>query len=498
MGDWGKHESIWLMTEPGMRFEPLDGNLEVDVAVIGAGITGLTAALFLKEAGRQVAVIERGSVAAGATGTTSAHLSTLIDASYASIETTSGSAAARRTAEAMTAAIDAIEARVRRHGIDCGFARMPGFLYAELGGDAAAVEREFEAARRAGLPAAMIESVPLPFRPGRGLRVEDQAAFHPVAYCNGLARAFQESGGRIFTATEATGFEEGEPCLVRTARGEVRAADIVMATHTPLGINPLQGEMEVARSCCIAVRAEPDKAPGLFMNTADPYEYIRPFRLPDRTAGLVIGGKDHPTGEGDPRRSLEALIAYARERFGSGEVICHWTAQHYDPSDALPLIGRSPFAEHTYVATAFAGDGLTLGTLGGMIAADLILGRPNAWAELFKPSRLRLSRLPEFARVSLAAVMEMIGDRLKAGLAPEALGAGEGAVHGRRLSPEAAFRDEGGGLHVRSAVCPHLKCVVRFNALEKTWDCPCHGSRYGIDGGILEGPTLAPLAAPEE
>ncbi|MBD3241286.1 MAG: FAD-dependent oxidoreductase [Chitinivibrionales bacterium] len=493
MDSHGEHKSLWSATVEGVTFEPLRSDTEVDVAIVGAGITGLTAALRLKRAGKRVAVLERGHVASGSTGSTSAHLTTMFDVGYHTIEKTYDRDTVSAVARSMYEAIDEIEKLVHELNIDCGFARLNGYYYTEDDSGIEQVEKEFESCRRGGLPVTMLDQVPLPYPTSKGFSVERQARFHPIAYCNGLARAVHGDGCAVYTGTPVLELSDGEPGTIRTSEATVKARDIILATHTPLGINPLQTALSVERSYVIAVRMPAGVPDGLFWNTATPYEYTRPYHMPDGTPLLVVGGKDHAVGLGDPLQSLQSLVQFTRDRFSYDEVLYNWSTQYYGPADSLPFIGKSPFHSHLYVSTGYSGDGLTMGTLGGMIVGDAVLERGNQYARVYKPRRLNIGGISEFIQLGVHNAEMLIGGHLTQGKKPESLSPGESTVHRHHGALTAIHRDEDGKLHSRNAVCPHMKCVVHWNDGERTWDCPCHGSRYTIDGNIIEGPALSGL-----
>ncbi|MDP9037289.1 MAG: FAD-dependent oxidoreductase [Myxococcota bacterium] len=495
-------EAYWIATCPGRHYPPLDGDREVDVVVVGGGITGITAALLLQRAGKHVAVLEARRIAAGVTGHTTAHLTEALDARYATLVRDFGAEGARLAAQASRAAIEQIAHLVDSKAIDCGWRRLPGYLYTEREADLEALHLELEAAKSVGLMVDMTRDVPLPFPARAALRFEDQAELHVREYLFPLCDEIEQRGGLLFEGSRVIDIEEDEPCRVVTERGTVRAQHVIVAANAPLNRILLQTKIAHYRSYALALRVSQPRLGGLFWDTDDPYHYLRSApdeaRRPGDTGSLlIVGGEDHKTGTDEHTQArFESLLAYANERFTVEEVGFRWSAQVVEPADGLPLIGKNAFASRVYVATGYSGNGITFGTAAGMLLCDQVLQRENPWSKLFDPGRIKpLASVKDFIAENADVGLHMIGDRLRA---PDAthlreVGPGEGKIvriHGRRL---AVFRDPSGALHALSPVCPHLGCQVHFNDAEKSWDCPCHGSRFGVEGEVLNGPAMRGL-----
>jgi glycine/D-amino acid oxidase-like deaminating enzyme/nitrite reductase/ring-hydroxylating ferredoxin subunit len=470
--------------------------MQTEVAVIGAGITGLTAALLLKRAGKQVIVLEKDDVASGTSGSTSAHLSTMPDWGYATLERKHGKPVSSAVARALTGSIGLIESLIEELGIDCSFARVDGYYAAEREKHDASVDRELGAARRAGLLVEGTNSVPVPFPVSSAVHFPRQGRFHPLAYLNALAERVEGDGSHVFTRTRVTELGDGEPCEVRTSGGTVRAGSVVLATHSPLGFNLVQTEIAPYRSYCIACTIDDQLGDVLIWNTEEPYDYVR--KQPDYAENLVIvGGKDHKTAHESEPEAFERLEHYVRDRFHVREVLNRWSAEFFEPSDGLPYIGLSPGAKHTYVATGFSGDGLAWGTASARYIADVLLEREKDVPLPFRASRFRpLASAGHFIKENADVAARFVVDRFKAerGADFDAIRPGEGKVVAQDGKKLAVYRDASGELTIRSAICPHLKCVVRFNAAERSWDCPCHGSRFDVQGRVIDGPALSDLA----
>jgi glycine/D-amino acid oxidase-like deaminating enzyme/nitrite reductase/ring-hydroxylating ferredoxin subunit len=473
----------------------------VDVAVVGAGITGLTAATLLKAAGKTVAVLDAQRVAEGVTGYTTAHLTEVIDASFGTLRSHFGEDGGRLALQAARSALERIAGFVRERGIDCDFRRLPGFYYTEDTKRAEDVREEYEAARRLGLRATLTEDVPLPFPVAAAIRFDDQARFHVRRYLLPLLKAIPGEGSHVFEETRVVDVDDGAPCRVETESGTVTAEDVVVATHVPLNKFFIQTKLAHYRSYVLACRVDGPVPDGLFWDDEDPYHYLRAQEA-DRDTLLIVGGEDHKTGqEDDTEGRFRSLLDYARARFDVRAVPFRWSAQVAEPVDGLAFIGRNTGSSHVYVATGYSGTGMTFGTLAAMISSDLILGRDNPWARLFDATRVKpVAGAKEFVRENVDFPKHLVADRLKKAEGDSYLdvGRGEGKlveVNGRKV---AAYRDGSGVVQALDPVCTHMGCLVQFNDAEKSWDCPCHGSRFDTRGEVINGPAVKPLPPAEE
>lgn len=487
--------SLWTDTVARPSYPRLqEKNLHVDVAVVGGGITGVTTAFLLKAAGKRVALIEARTLGSGVTGETTAHLTEAIDTRYHILENRFGKNGARLVARSSRAAIEEIAELDARLGLRADFERLPGFLYTERAQDVDAIKQEYEAARRAGL-AVELGPVPLPLRTEAGLRFKNQAQFSPMAYLLGVAARVSGNGSQVYEQTRVVGIDEGEPCRLRMQNGaQVTAERVVLATHAPLNLLLLQTKVASYRSYVIAGLVE-HPFHGLFWDTDEPYHYIRSQKV-GIGSYLVVGGEDHKTGQAlTTEAPFDKLALYAR-RLGLGRIDYRWSGQVVEPADGLPLIGRNAMSEYVYVASGYSGNGATFGTLAAMLLCDACLDRHNPYAELYQATRIKpLASLSSFLGENVDFPLHLVSDRLRRPGAKslEEIVPGQGKivrVGGERM---AVYRDDGGGLHAVSPVCTHLGCYVAFNPVERSWDCPCHGSRFGVDGEILEGPAVRQL-----
>jgi glycine/D-amino acid oxidase-like deaminating enzyme/nitrite reductase/ring-hydroxylating ferredoxin subunit len=495
-----RHQSIWAASAPLLQFSPLEENIHADVCVVGAGIAGMTTAYLLARAGKRVALIDDGPVAGGMTQMTTAHITNMLDDRYFELEKLHGREGARLAADSHTAAIDRIETIVKQEHIDCDFARVDGYLFLAEGDTRETLERELEAAHRAGLRAVrLIERAPFrSFDTGPCLAFPMQGQFHPLKYLARLAEAIRHEGGRIFTGSHADEIEGGVPAVVHVGKHVATADAVVVATNAPVNDRvAIHTKQAPYMTYVIGARVPGGSVPQvLSWDTGDPYHYIRTY-----DDLLIVGGEDHKTGQAsDSPERYARLEAWVRQRFPMiGEIELAWGGQVLETQDYLAFIGRNPMDhENIYVATGDSGMGITHGTIAGMLLCDLILGRTNPWERLYDPSRVTLRAAGDFARENVNVVSQY-ADWLTGGDVDSAdeIAPGVGAIVRRGLEKLAVYRDEQGRLHERLAKCPHLGCVVHWNPAETTWDCPCHGSRFDPYGKVINGPANRDLAPAE-
>jgi glycine/D-amino acid oxidase-like deaminating enzyme/nitrite reductase/ring-hydroxylating ferredoxin subunit len=490
-----RNPSLWIATTEVTDYPALAQDVTTDVIVIGSGITGLTIARQLAGHGTRVVVLEARRLASGVTGFTTAKVTALHGATYHELTETWGEETASVYAEANQAGLAKIRELVAMDHIDCNLQEAAAYTYAESPDHVEQIEKEAEAARAAGLDATLVSESELPFPIARAVRLGGQAHFHPRRYCLGLAGAVTDAGGLIFEQSPVVDIDYGN--LVATTAGGAKATAraIVLATQIPfVKRGSHYARMSVSRSYAIALRPKVAPIEHMYLSVDQP---TRSLRCTD-DGHLIVGGEGHPVGaDEDTSARYAALEKWAEKWFPESTIEYQWSAQDYLTVDRLPYIGQLALGtERVFVATGFAKWGMTTGTAAAMLITDLIEGNPNPWAKTFDSTRLSLVQGGRRLVAGGASfVGHLVGDRLHTLTRPNAdeLEPGHGAIVDLNGAKVAAFRDDDGGLHAVSATCPHLGCQVAFNTAERSWDCPCHGSRFDVSGQVLQGPAVRGL-----
>lgn len=499
------HKSHWQQTTLP-KFAPLAQSGKYDVVVIGGGMTGLCAAYFLKMAGKKVCLLERDRLGYGDTGHTTAHLVQVTDSPLTTLVRDFGEDAARLTWQANAAGRNALESIAREARIACRFERVPAYYHAALGKDrdeSDDLREEAELARKLGFEAEFVDSAPLVNKPA--VCFPNQARFHPYKFLDGLSQLVAGDGCSIHEHSEVTEVTK-DPLAVKCGDHTLECDYVVIATHVPLmgksgfiNATLLQARLIPQSTYVVGARVPKGSIPdACFFDTNDPYYYLRIDRTP-RYDYAIFGGEDHKTGQiEDTHERYVRLERMLKELVPEAECYLRWSGQVIETNDGLPLIGET--AEKQFVATGFAGNGMTFGCLAGLMACDAALGKKNPWRDLFSVNRTNIKGATwDYLKQNSEYPYYMISDRFSKaeGTSPEDVAPGEGkvlALEGKRV---ACYRDDAGHVSAVSAVCTHMGCFVHWNNAERTWDCPCHGSRFHPSGEVLAGPAETPLETVE-
>jgi glycine/D-amino acid oxidase-like deaminating enzyme/nitrite reductase/ring-hydroxylating ferredoxin subunit len=491
--------SLWEATteEPGYPALGGDEELAVDVAVLGGGIVGVTTALLLKRAGATVALVEADRIGRGVTGYTTGKLSALQNIKYTDLVKHFGADGARAYAEANVFGIDLIERLAEEEGVDCDFVRRRASTFAFSDSENGRLEREAEAAQKAGLDARFVADAGLPFETAGAVVLDHQAEFHPRRWTLGLAAQIAGDGSHVFEGTRATAVHEGRPCAVATEGGRIDAAEVVVATSIPfLDRGMFFARVHPERSYSLAVRLAEGSSPSkeMAISCDEPTRSLR--AAPGNR--LIVGGEGHKTGQKrNARESYERLAAWTKETFDVEEIEYRWSAQDNVSIDGMPFVGKlTPVFGRVYTATGFGKWGLAAGAAAGSMLADRLLGEDNEWAGAFDSERAKpLASATDFIKENANVGKRMVMDHARRFRARSVadLEPGEGGIVDAGGDKVAAYRHPDGQVQAVSTLCTHLGCVVGFNDAELSWDCPCHGSRFGLDGRVLQGPAVEPL-----
>lgn len=492
-------EPFWLATSPETDFRPFSGDLTVDVAVIGGGITGLTAAALLKAGGRDVAVIEARRVGRQATGRSTAKVTSQHGIFYTQLFKSRGRGGARIYAAANQSAVECVADFVQNFEIDCDFERKSAYVFTRSDDQVRLIENEAEIARSIDLPADVVRDAPLPFPIKAALRFTNQVQIHPCKYLVGLARQIDGEGSHVFEATRVSRVETGSLLCVVTDHGLISARNVIVATHLPItGQGLFFAKAYPYSEPVLAAPIERASAPdGMFISADTPHLSVICTENDGRPYLIAAGGHHKPGQPAEAKQALADLEENARTLFDLPDIERRWTNQDYWPMDLVPFVGSPASGDkHLHIATGFRAWGLSNGTAAGMILADTVAGKTNPWAKLFDAARLKpVASAPMFLKENTRVAGRLARGYLKRrSSSPRKLERGDAGIfkmHGERI---AVYCDDAGSLHLVSAVCTHMGCVVGWNPTERTWDCPCHGSRFAIDGAVIEGPAVSPLA----
>ena len=494
----GEHQSPWQANVSIAEDTAKELHTSYDVLIVGAGITGITAALMLQKAGKQCIVSDSYTPGFGTTGGTSAHINTFADTTYAEAESAFGKEGAQLFADAVNEGFNIIKDNVNLYKIDCDYETKTGFVYAETDDEVKQLDDIYTGTQKVGVSISYAENVPTPVEIKKAVALPNQAQFHPLKYLQAIQEQFIKLGGIVVNYTQIKKIEQsGGLFKVTTNNNPITARAVIYATHMPPGINLFNLRCAPYRSYVLGVKLTDDKYPeALVYDMQEPYHYLRTHEI-DGQKLLIVGGNDHKTGHEDAEKAFEDLEKYVRKYYNVSSVKYKWSSQYYVSVDGFPYIGQMPSEpKGVYCATGYNGNGMMLGSISAKILSDLIIGNDSKYQKIFSPARIKpIDGFTEFVKENADAAYHFVADRFNIHetdslkrLKPDSGNVVE--VNGQKI---AAYRDSAGKIHALSPVCTHAKCIVNWNQEEKSWDCPCHGARYDINGEVLTGPARKEL-----
>ncbi len=489
-----KKEPIWELNSEASNFPQLANDIEVEVAIIGGGITGISTAQLLKEKGINVAVLEAHSVGKGTSGRSTGNLYTVCEYTLKELKQKYNLDVVRQVIESRKMALDHIETNIHSLQIDCDFKKQSMYIFDN--DDSIDFDQEETIAKKVGLPYTPLNKQDFPFNYKRGIEYKEQAQFNALKYVQQMVKHIQGEGCMIYENSTVLKIDEKEDAIIlKTEKGNVKARYIIHATHTPKGLQvQYHTTLGPYREYGIAARLKNDNYPeGIFWGYYDSKKYsIRSYKTTTHTY-LICVGSMHKVGQAkNNQEHIDELIAFVKRYYNVAEITHAWGAQNYKPADLLPYIGVKSEGSKQYIATGFSADGLIYGVTAAMILVDQIAGEQNPYSELYKASRHQpLKAAEKFTKENLNVAAQMVKD-LATGIGNEKddIALGEGKIVQSGASKLAVYKDGVGNVTVLSALCPHMGCVVHWNNAENSWDCPCHGSRFSCTGEVIEGPAF--------
>ncbi|WP_243154862.1 FAD-dependent oxidoreductase [Clostridium thermarum] len=496
-------KSLWMDTVKLPDYPGLKEDITVDAVVIGGGITGISTAYMLQKEGLKVALLEANKVLAGTTGHTTAKVTIQHDLIYDKLKNQFSEEFARLYGESNSAGLQFIKDIIKEKNIDCDFVAQNSYVYTQSDDYIQKIQDEVKTAQQLGLKATYLEKVPLPFDIKCAVCFEDQAMFHPLRYLAALCRLINEKGQCIYENTRVLDIDQdasGDKKLIVIAENEVKVyCDYaVIASHFPFfdGFGMYFMRMYAQKSYAMAIKTKKGFAEGMFINAEQPTRSLRytPF---NGEKLVIIGGEHHNTGQdANTMVHFENLRDFAEQTYGINEILFRWSTQDLMTLDDLPYIGRlTTGKQNVFVATGYKKWGMTTGTMAGLLIKDLILKKQSPWEELYTPSRFKSDpSLKNLAKEGVMIAKEFIKGKLKAAsqtledLQPDA-----GKVIDIDGNKVGVYKNSEGRTYMVDTTCTHLGCEVQWNSAERSWDCPCHGSRFDVDGHVIEGPALKPL-----
>lgn len=493
-------EPYWRASVKLPAFKPLQEDIKVDVAIAGGGMTGITAGYLLAKEGLKVAILESGKILNGTTGHTTAKITQQHDLIYDELISHIGEEKTKLYYEANLKAMNFIKDTVEGNKIDCGLTQEDAILYTNSEEYVSKIMKEYEAYKKLGIPGEFVEALPIPLELKAAVIMKNQYQFHPLKYLAFMVDEFQKDGGLIFEETTAKDIERNDGLSLRTKAGnKVSCDNIICSSHYPFydGYGHYYARMYAERSYVLAIKAKSDFPGGMYINAEDPTRSLRYVKDGEGNRLILVGGENHKTGKDEnTNEKYKALKDFAEETFGIEKILNKWSTQDLTTLDKIPYVGQiTSEEENVYIATGFRKWGMSNSTAAALMLADLILKRDNPYSEVFKPSRFIADpSIKNFIIQNAGVAKELISGKLNMSVKdPHELMKDEGGIVLVNGKKAAGYRDMDGKLHIVDGTCTHMGCEVKWNSGDRTWDCPCHGSRFSFDGEVVEGPALKPL-----
>lgn len=491
----GSHISLWQDNKRETFQSQYSWDEKADIIIVGAGITGITTALLLQKSGKKCIILEAQNIGYGTTGGTTAHLNTLLDTPYSTIIKNFGEDNARLVARAAEDALIHIHQNINQYQIDCGYEKCKAFLFSQDESQNKELQEILDACKTMDLPVNEEDAIPVPIEFTQSFSVEGQGKFHPMRYIQALLQEFVKLGGLIIENIRVTGLSEvNQEVHVETEQKTFICNHLIYATHVPPGINLIHLRYTAFRSYAIAVTLTDNQYPeDLSYDMYDPYHYYRTQEI-DGIQYLIAGGEDHKTGDKiNTEAQFVKLEAHVRKHFNVENVTHRWSSQYYETTDGLPYIGILPGnSDRVLVATGFGGNGMTYGTLSALVLKSILLKEEDPMIKLFSPSRLKpIAGFKSFVEHNADVFKEVMGKFFSSNPSKGFvdLARTEGKIMDFDDWKIGVYKDENGAIHAVQADCTHMGCTVAWNQTEKSWDCPCHGARFSVDGTVLNGPS---------
>lgn len=491
-------KSYWIDSTTDTDYPTLIEDIETEILIVGGGLAGLSCAYTLSKEGFKIVLIEADHIAQGASGHTTAKITSQHGLIYGKIKSQLGQELAKQYADANERAISEIGKIVEEHQIDCDYIKQPAYVFTQQDKYIKKIEDEAEVASSLGIKASIVDSIPFSLPIKAAVKFENQAQFHPRKYILSLAQIISNNV-RIYENTRAVDIEDVDnQYVITTDNGnKIRAQKVIMASQYPFynKHGMYFARLYPKRSYIVGIYAKEKYPGGMYINAEDPTRSLR-HQATENGELILVAGSNHNTGQ-SPNTNIhyEELEEFAKQIFTVESIPYRWSTQDYDTPDGIPYIGY--FTSNTpnlYVATGFLKWGMTNSMVSAMLLRDLIVDGKSLWQEVYNPSRKNIIPSAKSFIVENLKVAENLIDGKVSPVSNEInLKPGEAKVVKIKGERVGAYKDESGKIHLVNTTCTHMGCELNWNSAEKSWDCPCHGSRFTYTGEIIEGPAVKPL-----